>query len=64
LGFLNIFEYLATYGVEMDPSFAERRQQSEKKPVLCMLGLLSTIIRGREQEYQKSAYDGKIAQAI
>ena len=45
LGFLNISEYLARYGIQMDPSFNERRWQSGKKPVFCMLGLLSTIIR-------------------
>jgi hypothetical protein len=64
LGFLNIFEYLARYGIKMDPSVNERRQQSGKKPVLCMLGLLSTIIFGRERADQKSAREGKIAQAI
>ena len=45
------------------PLVTERRQQSGKKPVLCMWGQLSTIIRGREQSDQKSAYDGKIALA-
>jgi len=64
LGFLNISGYLARYGIQMDPSVTERRQQSGKKPVLCMLGQLSTIIRGRERADQESAYDGKIAQAI
>jgi len=64
LGFLNISEYLARYRVNMDPLVTERRQQSGKKPVLCMWGLLSTIIRGREQEDAKSAFDGKIALAI
>jgi len=29
-----------------------------------MLGLLSTIIRGKKQTDQKSAYDRKITQAI
>jgi len=61
LGFSNISEYLARYGIQMDPLFTERRQQSGKKHVLCMLGLLSTIIRGREQVAQKSATHEKIA---
>ena len=73
LGFLNISEYLATYDIRhticrnirhMDPSVTERRQQSGKKPVLCMLGQLSTIMRGRERSDQESAYDAKIAWAI
>ena len=48
----------------MDPSITERSRQSGNKPVLCRLGLLSTIIRGRERSDQESANDGKIAQAI
>jgi len=48
----------------MDPSVTERREQSGKKPDLCMWGLLSTIIRERERADPESAYDGKIAQAI
>jgi len=41
----------------------ERRWQSGKKPVLCMLGLLSTIIRGREPSDQESVTHEKIALA-
>ena len=63
LGFLNISEYLARYGIQMDPSVNERRWQSGKKPVLCMLGLLSTIIRGREPSDQESVIHEKIALA-
>jgi len=37
--------------------------QSVKKPVLCMLGLLSTIIRGRERSDQESVVNEKIALA-
>ena len=40
----------------------DRRFSSGKKP--CMWGLLSTIIRRREQAAQESACDEKIAQAI
>jgi len=61
--FSNISEYLARYGIQMDPSVTGRSRQSGKKPVLCMLGLLSTIIRGRERADQKSASHGKIALA-
>jgi len=64
LGFLNISKYLAKYGIQMDPSVTERSAQTGKKPVLCMRGLLSMIISGREQADQESAYDEKIAQAI
>jgi len=64
LGLLNISKYLARYCIQMDPSVTERRQLSGKKSVLCMLGLLSTIIRERERADPESAYDGKIAQAI
>jgi len=60
LGFLNISEYPARYGIQMDPSVTERRWQSGKKPVL---GLLSTIIRGMERADQESVYHGKIALA-
>jgi len=49
MGFLNISKYLARYGIQMHPPVTERRQQSGKKPVLCMRGQLSTIIRGRER---------------
>jgi len=63
LGYLNISEYLARYDIQMDASFSERSWQSGKKPILCMLGLLSTIIRGRERADQKSATHGKIALA-
>ena len=49
------------YGIQMDPSVTERSKQSGKKPLLCMLGLLSTIIRGREQSVPESANHGKIA---
>jgi len=63
LGFL-IFEYLARYGIQMDPLVIERRQQSRKKPAMHMWGLLFTIIRGRERADEKSAFDGKIAKAI
>jgi len=48
----------------MDPSVTERRKQSGKKPVLCMWGLLPTIIRERERADPESAYDEKIAQAV
>jgi len=61
---MNISEYLARYGIQMDPSVTERRKQSGKKLVLCMWGQLSTIIRRRERADQESAYDAKIAQAI
>jgi len=66
LEYLRISGEIRSLRVEMDPSVTERRQLrlSGKKPVLCMCGLLSTIIRGREQEDPKSAFDGKIAQAI
>ena len=64
LGFLNIFEYLAKYGIEMEPLVTERSLQSWKKHVLCMRGLLPTIMRGGEQADQESVYDGKIAQVI
>jgi len=63
LGFLNISEYLARYSIQMDPSVTERRWQSGKKPVLCMLGLLSTIIRGMERADQESVYHSMIALA-
>jgi len=63
LGFLNISEYLARYGIQMDPLVAERSEQFGKKPVLCMWGQLSTIIRGRERVDQESVCDGKIALA-
>jgi len=46
-GFLNISKYLARYGIQMDPSVTERSIQSGKKSALCMLGLISTIIRER-----------------
>jgi len=63
LGFLNISEYLAKYGIQMDPLVNERSWQSGKKPVLCMLGLLSTIIRGMERSDQESVAHEKIALA-
>jgi len=79
LGFLNISEYLAKYGIQMDLLITERSLQSGKKPVLCKLderslqsgkkpvlcklGLLSTNIRGREQSDQESATNEKIALA-
>jgi len=63
LGFLNISEYLAKYGIQMDLSVTERSLQSGKNPVLCKLGLLSTNIREREQFDQEIASDGKIALA-
>jgi len=50
---LDISEYLARFGIEVDPSVTERSLQSGKKHVWCMLGLLSTIIRGREHADQK-----------
>jgi len=55
LGSLNISEYLARYSIQMKQSVTERSWQSGKKPVtvLCMLGLLSTIIREREQSDQE-----------
>jgi hypothetical protein len=64
LGFLNISEYLARYSIQMDPSVAERKWQSGNKPVLCMFGLLSTIIRGLERAVQESATHEKIASVI
>ena len=64
LGFFNISKYLARYGIQMHPLVTKRRQQSGKKPVLCMWGQLSTIIRGRERVDQYNSYDGKIAQVI
>ena len=63
LGFLNISEYLARCGIQMDPLVNERSWPSGKKPVLCMLGLLSTIIRGRERSDQESVCQEKIALA-
>jgi len=68
LGFLNIMsEYpslaRAKYGIQMDPSVTERSRQSGKKHVLYMLGLLSTIIRGKEQCDQESVTHEKIALA-
>jgi len=48
----------------MDPSVVERNGQSGKKPLLCMLGLLSTIISARERADQESATHGRIALAI
>ena len=63
IGFL---EYLQISGEIRDPngpSVTERRNLSGKKPVLCMLGLLSTNIRGMERADQKSAIHGKIALA-
>ena len=62
LGFLNISEYLARYGIQMDPLVSERRYQSGHNPVLCMWGQLSTIIRG-ERADQESGLDGKMTQA-
>jgi len=55
--FLNISEYLARYGIQMDPSVTER---SWKEAVLCMFGLLSMIIRERERSDQENANHGKI----
>ena len=60
---VNISEYLVRYGIQMDQTVIERNRQSGKKPVLCMLGmlgLLSTIIRGRERSDPKNASHGKI----
>ena len=37
----------------MHPLVTERRQQSGKKPVLCMCGQLSTIIRGGSELINK-----------
>ena len=59
-----IFEYLARYGIRMDPLVTERRQQSAKKPAMRTWGLLFTIIRGRERADEKSDFDGKITKAI
>jgi len=54
---LNISKYLARYGIQMDPSVIERRQQSGKKPwkkaCACRWGLLSTIIRRGSELIQK-----------
>jgi len=53
----------------MDPLVTERSKQSDnltEKPVLCMLGLLSsesTIIMEREHSDQENANQGKIALA-
>jgi len=47
----------------MDPLVTERRQQSGTEPVLCMLGLSSTIIRGMERSDQESITREKIALA-
>jgi len=47
----------------MNPLDTERSKQSRKKPVLCILGLLTTIIREREQSDQEKASHGKIALA-
>ena len=52
---------LGTYCIQMDPSVTERSRQSGKKPVLCRLWLLSTIIGRRQQSDLESAKDGKIA---
>jgi len=45
----------------MDSLVTERSRQTGKKIVLCMLGLLSTNIRGRERSDEESAGDRKIA---
>jgi len=63
IGFLEYLEYLETYGIQMNPSVAERSRQSGKKPALCTLGLLSTNIRERERSDQNSGDGGKIALA-
>ena len=63
LGFLNISEYLTRSGIQIDPLITERRWQSGKKHVLCKLGLLSTIIRGRERSDQERGSHEKIALA-
>jgi len=67
LGFLHISECLARSGIhwQMDLLVTERRCQSGKKPVLCMMGLIPTIIRRKERSEadQESATDGKIALA-
>jgi len=47
----------------MDPLVTERSRQSGKKPVLCILGLLSTLNREREPSEQENASHGKIALA-
>jgi len=51
---IGILEYLQISGEIRYPnaSVTERRQQSGKKPVLCMWGQLSTIIRGVERADQ------------
>jgi len=51
----------------MDPLVIKSMQEANnlvKKPVLCMLEVLSTIIRGGEQSDQESATHEKIALAI
>jgi len=49
--------------VPVGHSIPERSQQSGKKLVSFMLGLLSTIISWREKSYQESATHEKTAQA-
>jgi len=44
----------------MDPLVTERSEQSGQKHVLCMLGLLSTIVREMERADQDSFNHGKI----
>jgi len=58
IGFVHISKYLVRYGIQ---SFDERNIQSGKKPVLCMLGLLFTIIKERERSDQENANHVKIA---
>ena len=61
--FLKYLRILARHGIQMDPLVNERRWQSGKKPVLCMLGLLPTIVSGREWFDQESVNHEKIALA-
>ena len=61
LGFLNISEYLARYRFKEK---ATNQTNLDRTLYYTLLGLLSTIIRGREQSDQESTTHGKIAQAI
>ena len=56
---LNICEYLAKSGIQIDPSISERSIQSGKKHLLCRLRLLFMIIREREQSDPENANHGK-----
>jgi len=54
LGFLKISKYLARYGIQMDRLLKEGNNL-EKRQCCAKLGLLCTIIKGRDQSDQESA---------